>query len=123
MTSLIATVAGAVDFNTTIDFEAAVFVDLSARMNDTFVIYNIGYANDGAAHAFHCWLQLPGGAATERLDIINEANETGFSDLGCRIPVPRTAAAAWQLRFTTTGKAAAGTFVVNVQLVPIEIPT
>jgi hypothetical protein len=123
MTSLIATVAGAVQFNTTIDFEAQVGIDLSARMNDTFIIYNIGYANDGAAHDFHCWLQFPGGAATERLDIINETAETGFGDLGCRIPVPRTATAAWELRFTTVGKAATGTLVVNVQLVPIELPS
>lgn len=120
MTSILVTVAGAVDFNSTIDLEATVGVDLSARLNDTFIIYNIGYANDGAAHDFHCWLQFPGGGATERLDIINVTNETGFTNGGCRIPVPRTSTAAWDLRFTTTGKAATGTLVVNVQLTPIE---
>jgi hypothetical protein len=123
MNSIIVTVAGAVEFDTTIDFEATTGADLSNNLNDTFIIYNLGYANDGAAHAFHCWFQLPGGSPTQRLDIIDVASETGFTNAGCRIAVPRTANAAWQLRFTTTGKAATGSLVINVQLTPIEVPS
>lgn len=123
MDTLETTVAGAVQFNLTIDLEAAGPGDLPAGMDETYILYNISYANDGAAHDFHCWLQNPAGAATQRIDVIDITNETGFSKAGCRIPVPRSATASWQVRFTTVGKAATGTFLVSAQKASVETPT
>jgi hypothetical protein len=117
------TVTGATQFNVTLDLEAVASGDLPAGMDETFIIYNIAYSQDGVAHDFHCWLQLPGGAATQRIDIIDVTAETGFSKAGCRIPVPRTAVAPWQVRFTTVGKAADGSFIVSAQKASVETPT
>jgi hypothetical protein len=121
--TLTTTVAGAAQFNLSIDLEAAAAGDLPDGLDETFIIYNIGYSNDGAAHDFQAWVALPGGVATQRLDIIDVEDETGFSKMGCRIPVPRTATAPWTVRFTTTGKATDGTFVISVQKAPVENPS
>lgn len=124
MDTIVTTVAGAAEFNISIDLEATTGANLpEGGLDTTFIIYNIAYSNDGAAHDFHAWLQLPAGAATERIDIIDVTGETGFDQAGCRIPVPRTATAPWTLNFTTTGKAAAGSFIVSTQMASVELPT
>lgn len=123
MDTIVTTVAGAGEFNLSLDLEVATGASLPGGLDTTFIIYNISYANDGAAHAFHAWLLLPAGAATERIDIIDVTGETGFAQAGCRIPVPRTTTAPWTLRFTTTGKVADGSLVVSTQMASVELPT
>jgi hypothetical protein len=122
MDTLTSLVAGAAQFAIAWDLTALLGGLSATALDQTYLIRNVGYENDGAAHDFHCWLAPQGGAATTRLDIINVTGETGFEKMGCRIPIPRqtTSPFVWLVNFTTVGKAAAGTFILSVTKGTVE---
>ena len=124
MNTIQTVVGGAVQFDLTLDFEALVGAALPPGLDETYIIYNLAYTNDGAAHDFHAWLAWPLAAAPRRLDIIDVTNETGFSKLGCRIPVPTAVLIGpMNLRFVTAGKLTTGVLFVSVQKASVESPT
>lgn len=117
MDTITSLVAGAAQFALSLDLTALLGGLPATNLDQTYIIRNIGYENDGAAHAFQCSVAPDGAAATTRLDIINVTGETGFEKMGCRILIPRRVTPApviWLLTFVTVGKAATGTFTLSV---------
>ncbi len=123
MDTLTTTVAGAGQFALSLDLETLIG-DLPTNFDQTYLIYNVSYTNDGAAHDFDCHLFAIGSDATRRIGIIDTvkagSTETGFDKAGCRIPIPRDATALWRVIFTTSGKVADGTFVISVGKASVE---
>lgn len=87
------------------------------------IIHSICLENRGVETltTIECFLMFPGDtvASSTRVQTIRRlAAESGFSLVGCAIPVPRVVdglanIVPWSLILTTTGKTAAASFVVS----------
>lgn len=126
MITVIQTLAGAVDYNGTAPFGGLIDFDVVWPTADDdrgvyYIIENIELRG-GGTYDVDCFIQFPGGAATERLTIRNETGLTGFTNLGCRIVVPNATVQGvgasptvdpWQLTLITTGKTTDASFIVS----------
>lgn len=134
MLTIIQTVAGAGQFDGAlfisglVDFTDAAFPQLQGP-DQIYIVDSVSLRGDGSTTitSIECYLVVNAAETTPtaRMDIVELANETGFSNIGCHIPVPRnqfsqgvgvSTADSWVLKLITTGKTVNASFVVSFHI-------
>ena len=122
MITVVQTPLAGTDFDGTAGNGLVDFLDLAIQGDDERpILKNVALKwTDGGAlpTEINCFLQLPGGTATERLLIIRLVGATlaeGFSNIGCRMVVPiiKSSGVPWELTLITTGKAVLASFIAS----------
>jgi len=127
MRTIVQTVAAAAQFTGAgvlgfIDFATILPLSQTSDQDLIPIIDNIALNGDGVGVMdVNCFLArdlvtVP----TERLIILNTTAVTGFSDLGCKLGVPKMLVGAvlnpWKLFLITAGKAVDASFIVSCHL-------
>lgn len=115
--------AGAGEFDGTADKGLIIFENELPLPQDSPdlvpILTNVALQGDDSTTitTIKCYLDS-GGDSTAILPIrmLLTTPETGFTNLGCRIPVPRGSTTAWQLKCITTGKTIKASLIASFEL-------
>lgn len=127
MITVVQTVAGAGQFDGTgvtglIDFATLLPLPPTSDQDLIPIIDNIALNGDGVGTMdVNCFLARDlTTVPTERLIILNTTAVTGFSDIGCKLGVPKLLAPStftpWRLFLITAAKAVDASFIVSCHL-------